>query len=417
MSFDAKRVREDFPIFREPTRGRPLVYLDSAATTQKPRQVIDALVDYYTRRNSNVGRGVYALSIVANQVYESARETVSKFIGAQGPWQIVFTRGTTESVNLVAHGYAEQVLSEGDEILVSGMEHHGNLCPWQIACQKKGAKLRIIPLDDRGDLDLGAFRSLLGDKTKLVAVSHVSNVLGTVNPVREIIRAAHERGVPVLVDGAQAVAHRPVDVSDLDCDFYCFSGHKMYGPMGIGVLYAKEEFLEKMPPYQTGGGILFATTYEKIQLLQAPPQKFEAGTPNVEGAVGLAVAAQYLMGLGLEEVHAHETDLLRYATEKMNAIEGLTIYGKAKDKAGLISFLVGDIHPYDVGVHLDEFGVAVRTGVHCTMPLIDSLRLPVGTVRASFGVYSTRADIDTMCTALGSVKKGYWSLEKPGQRV
>jgi len=404
MSFHAKTIRNDFPILRQSSQDRPLIYLDSAATTQKPQQVIDALVRYYTQHNANVGRGVYSLSLVADGVYERARMTMQRFVNAKHPGEIVFTRSTTDAVNIVARSYAEETLREGDEILVSAMEHHGNLCPWQVACARTGARIRVAPLDARGDLDLDAFRSLLTERTKLVAITHVSNVLGTVNPLRAIIAEAHRHGIPVFADGAQAVAHMPIDVQDLDCDFYCFSGHKMYGPMGIGVLYAKEAILDRMPPYQTGGGMAFNVTFQEITQWKSAPHKFEAGTPNVEGAVGLEAAAKYLTGLGLERIGAHEAEILRYATDRLREIESLSIHGDARIKAPLISFLVGDIHPLDIGNYLDEFGVAVRTGDHCTMPLVDLLALPVGTVRASFGVYTTKSDIDVLCRAVAAAK-------------
>jgi cysteine desulfurase / selenocysteine lyase len=383
--------------------NRPLVYLDNAASTQKPQAVIDAIVEYYSKDNCNIHRGVHYLSQKATEKYEKTRKAVQTFINAPSSREIIFTKGTTESINLVAMSAGQAYLSEGDEVLISAAEHHSNFVPWQVICRERKAKLKIMPITPDGELDMNAFRSLITDRTKLISIAHVSNVLGTIFPVKEMIRFAHERGILVMVDGAQAISHLGVDVQDLDCDFYCFSGHKMYGPMGIGVLYGKEKHLEQMPPYQTGGEMIKEvyfdhTTYNEL------PFKFEAGTPNVEGVYGLNAALKYLLSLGMENIAAYESGLLDYATNKLTAIGGLKIIGTAKEKTSLVSFLIDGIHPYDAGTIIDKLGIAVRTGHHCAMPLMEMFHIP-GTVRASFALYNSAGEIDALADALVRVKK------------
>ena len=390
-------IRSQFPILGEQVHGRPLVYLDNAATTQKPQRVIDALTDYYSHLNANIHRGAHHLAAVATERYEAVRLQVMKFIGALSPDEIVFTRGTTESINLVAASFAKAYFDGDDEVIVSGMEHHSNIVPWQLA----GATLRPIPFTDEGVLDLEAYERLFTDKTKIVAVCHVSNTLGTVNPVRRIVEIAHAHGVPVLVDGAQAVSHLQVDVRALDCDFYCFSGHKMYAPMGVGVVYGRNEWLKALPPYQGGGEMIEEVTFERTTYNRLP-FKFEAGTPSVGDVLGLGRAIDFMQEVGVDNIAAHEADLLRYATERLSSLPGIRIYGTAPDKAAVLSFLVGEAHPYDVGTLVDQLGVAVRTGHHCTQPVMDRYGIP-GTVRASFAVYNTRAEVDAFIAALERV--------------
>lgn len=405
VALDLQKIRSDFEILNRRFNGRPLAFLDNAATTQKPAPVIEAIVKYYTTLNSNVGRGVYTLSMEANEAYERARASVQKYINAARPQEIIFTKGTTDSINLVAASFAQRVVGPGDEIIISALEHHANLLPWQTVCNQKGAKLRVVPLNERGEVEVEALKGLLSDKTKLVAVAQVSNVLGTVTPVKEIVQVCHQRDVPVLIDGAQAIVHGTVDVQVLDCDFYCFSSHKAYGPMGIGVLYGKEKWLERMPPYQTGGGIVFDTDYERMKVIRPLPQKLEAGTPNVEGAIGLEAALRYVSDLGRDAIVEHESELLRYATEKLQTILDLQIVGTARHKSGIISFNRQGYDPYDIGNWANEFGIALRTGVHCAIPLANSLGL-VGTVRASFAVYNTKAEIDLLCEVVAGTPKG-----------
>ena len=375
-----------------------LVYLDNAATTQKPRVVIDAMTHYYETINSNIHRGVHALSQKATEEFEIARRCVQQFINAAHDYEVIFTRGATESINLVASCFGRTFIGEGDEIIISAMEHHSNIVPWQFLCEERGAKLKVLPFDDDGVLCLDQLESLITPHTKIVAVTHVSNTLGTCNPVAEIIRIAHAHNVPVMVDGAQAVAHQPVDVQALDCDFYCFSGHKMYGPMGIGVMYGKEEWLNRMKPYQGGGEMISTVTFEKTTYNELP-FKFEAGTPAVGDAIGLRTAIEYMQRIGLPNIARHEEELLQYATGQLLQIDGLRIYGRAPRKAAVISFLVGNTHPYDLGVLLDHQGVAVRTGHHCTQPIMDRFGIP-GTVRASFALYNTREEVDTLVSAV-----------------
>ena len=390
--------RSDFPILQETVHGRPLVYLDNAATSQKPQAVIDAIAEAYSHWNSNIHRGVHHLSQVATMKHEEARKAVADFIGAKSSDEIIFTKGTTDSLNALAFSFGEACIREGDEIIVSAVEHHSNIVPWQMLCERKKAVLRHIPLREDQTLDIEAFKGLLGEKTKLVSVAHVSNVLGIINPVEEIIRLAHEQGVPVCIDGAQSVPHMQVDVQALDCDFLAFSGHKMYGPTGIGVLYGKREWLEKLPPHEGGGEMInhvrwSGTTYNEL------PYKFEAGTPNFVGSYALHKAVEYMQSVGLETIEAHERELTEYCESRLNAIEGVHIYATGQPKAGVISFNVGTIHPFDIGTLLDQQGVAVRTGHHCAEPLIDELGVP-GTVRVSFGLYNDKGDVDAFIAAL-----------------
>ena len=387
-----------FPILDTQVYGHPLVYLDNAATTQKPQQVIEALTNYYLTLNSNIHRGTHYLATQATERYEAVRQQVQQFIHAASNKEIVFTRGTTESINLVAATFGRQFLHEGDEVIVSGMEHHSNIVPWQLACEQVGARLRVIPFSDEGVLDLEVYRSLFSTRTRLVAVNHVSNTLGTVNPVKEIVGIAHGHNVPVLIDGAQAIAHMPVDVQDLGCDFYCFSGHKMYAPMGVGVLYGREELLNQLPPYQGGGEMIKDVTFEKTTYNELP-YKFEAGTPSVGDVLGLGAAIDFIQSRGMDSIVRHEEQLMSYAMDRLATVPNIRFFGTAPGKVGVISFLLGNAHPYDVGTLLDKLGVAVRTGHHCTQPIMDRYGIP-GTVRASFACYTTTADIDALHAAL-----------------
>lgn len=409
LTLDTARIRKDFPILSQQVNGKPLVYLDNGATTQKPKQVIDAIVHYYTHQNANIHRGVHRLSQVATEAYENARITVQKHLNAANPNEIIFTKGTTESANLIAEAFGRIVLAPGDEVILSEMEHHSNILPWQKVCEENGAKLKVIPVNDKGELLVEEFRKLLGPRTKLVALSHVSNTLGTVNPVKEIIRIAHTsvfpigedwQGIPVFIDGAQAVPHMQVDVQDLDADFYCFSGHKVFAPTGIGVLYVKEKWLKELHNYQVGGGTIKTVSFKKTEYAEAPI-RFEAGTPHIEGAIGLAAALDYINAIGLDQIEAWEHELLEYATEKLSAIEGVRIIGTAAEKTGVLSFVVDGIHPSDIGMLLDAQGIAVRTGHHCTQPLMDRYGIN-GTVRASFAFYNTKEEVDLL--AAGVVK-------------
>ena len=391
----------DFPILDTKVYNRRLVYLDNAATTQKPRQVIDALTGYYLTLNSNIHRGAHYLAAEATERYEKVRAQVGQFINASSRSEIVFTRGTTESINLVASSFGRAFLHAGDEVIVSGMEHHSNIVPWQLACELAGARLRVIPFSDEGVLDLEAYATLFNEHTKMVACTHVSNTLGTVNPVQKVVEMAHSHGVPVLIDGAQAVAHMPVDVQQIGCDFYCFSGHKMYAPMGVGVMYGREELLSQLPPYQGGGEMIKDVTFEKTTYNELP-FRFEAGTPSVGDVLGLGAAIDFMQQEGVEKIGRHEEELMHYATERLLAIPGIRLFGTAPHKAGVISFLLGDAHPYDVGTLLDKLGVAVRTGHHCTQPIMDRYGIP-GTVRASFACYTKRDDIDALVNALNRI--------------
>lgn len=397
--YDITKVREDFPILSRTVYGKPLIYLDNGATTQKPLCVLDAMREEYLNVNANVHRGVHWMSQQATDLHEAARETVRKFINARSTTEIVFTRGTTESLNLVASSFVEGCMKEGDEVIVSTMEHHSNIVPWQLQEQRKGIVLKVIPMTDEGELLLEEYEKLFTERTKLVSVTQVSNVLGTVNPIKEMIRIAHEHGVPVVVDGAQSVPHFAVDVQDLDCDFLAFSGHKVYGPTGVGVLYGKEEWLDRLPPYQGGGEMIERVSFEKTTF-ERPPLKFEAGTPDYIATHGLATALDYVTSLGMDNILAHEQDLTRYALQQLREIEGMHIYGHRNDSGdAVISFNVGDIHHMDLGTLLDQLGIAVRTGHHCAQPLMDRLGI-LGTVRASFGLYNTREEVDALVAGI-----------------
>ncbi len=402
-AFDVGRIRADFPILSQRVNGKPLVYLDNAATSQKPQAVIDAMTRYYFEENSNIHRGVHFLSDKATQSYEAARVKVQRFIKAASPKEIIFVRGTTEAINLVVSSYGRSRLSAGDEVLISAMEHHSNIVPWQMLAEEKGLVLRIIPMNDRGELFIDKYEKMLNSRTKFVGLVHVSNALGTVNPVKEMVSIAHRFGVPVLLDGAQAIPHLPVDVRDLDCDFYAFSGHKMYGPTGVGILYGKEQLLESMPPYQGGGDMIKSVTYTKT-IYNDLPHKFEAGTPNIAGGVGLGATIDYLSTLDLDAVRAHEGDLLAFATEALGAIEGLRIIGTAREKAGVISFVLENIHPHDIGTILDDDGIAIRTGHHCAQPVMQCFGIPA-TARASFALYNSREEIEALVRGIHRVKK------------
>ena len=397
--YNITKVRESFPILSRTVYGKPLIYLDNGATTQKPLCVLDAMQEEYLNVNANVHRGVHWMSQQATDLHEAARETVRKFINARSTTEIVFTRGTTESLNLVASSFVEGCMKEGDEVIVSTMEHHSNIVPWQLQEQRKGIVLKVIPMTDEGELLLEEYEKLFTDRTKLVSVTQVSNVLGTINPVKEMIRIAHEHGVPVVVDGAQSVPHFAVDVQDLDCDFLAFSGHKVYGPTGVGVLYGKEEWLDRLPPYQGGGEMIERVSFEKTTF-ERPPLKFEAGTPDYIATHGLATALDYVTSLGMDNILAHEQDLTRYALQQLREIEGMHIYGHRNDSGdAVISFNVGDIHHMDLGTLLDQLGIAVRTGHHCAQPLMDRLGI-LGTVRASFGLYNTREEVDALVAGI-----------------
>ncbi|HPO13017.1 MAG TPA: cysteine desulfurase [Candidatus Hydrogenedentes bacterium] len=403
QAFSVEHIRKDFPILNTLVRGKPLVYLDNAATTQKPQAVIDAINHYYTAQNANVHRGVHHLSQVATCLYDDARQKIAAFLNATVECEIIFTRGTTESINLVAQSYGRQTIHEGDEIIISGMEHHSNIVPWQILCQQTGAKLRVIPFDDDGNLIMDEFDRMLNPRTKMVAVVHVSNALGTVNPIQEITAKAHAVGARVLVDGAQSTPHTAIDLKALDCDFFACSGHKMYGPTGIGILYGRAELLDAMPPYQSGGDMILSVTFDKT-IYGRLPSKFEAGTPHIEGAIALGAAVDYLNAAGMETIHRHEQDLLQYATDAVETVPGLHIMGRAREKAGVLAFTMDAAHPHDVGQILDEEGVAVRAGHHCAQPVMQRFGVPA-TTRASFGMYNNRNDVDALVAALHKVNK------------
>jgi cysteine desulfurase/selenocysteine lyase len=401
--FDVERIRRDFPILHTKVHGHPLVYLDNAATSQKPRSVIDALVRYYEGENANIHRGVHYLSQLATEEFEKARETVRGFVNAAQASEIIFTRGTTEAINLVAQTYGRVHVGAGDEVLITAMEHHSDIVPWQILCEEKGAKLRVAPINDAGELVLEDYEKLLGPRTKIVAVGHVSNALGTINPLKRMVALAHARGIPVLVDGAQAVPHLAVDVQDLDADFYAFSGHKMYGPTGIGVLYGKHALLDAMPPYQGGGDMISSVTFEKTAYNKLP-HKFEAGTPDMAGVAGLKAAIEYMNGIGIARIAAHEHDLLEYATEVVGALPGVRLIGTAREKASVLSFVLDEVHPHDIGTILDQQGIAVRTGHHCAQPVMERFQIPA-TVRASFAVYNTKAEVDALVRGIRKVRE------------
>jgi cysteine desulfurase / selenocysteine lyase len=402
-AFDAQKIRRDFPVLHQKVHGKPLVYLDNAATTQKPLAVIEAIVNYYRHDNSNIHRGVHTLSERATEAYEKVRAAAQKFLNAADSKEIIFVRGTTEAINLVAQTYGRKNVGSGDEVLITALEHHSNIVPWQLLCEEKGARLRVAPINDRGELLLDEFEKLLGARTKIVAVGHLSNALGTINPIREIVRMAHARNIPVLVDGAQAAPRMPVNVQELDCDFYAISGHKMYGPTGIGVLYGKTELLEAMPPYQGGGDMIASVTFEKT-VYNRLPYKFEAGTPNIADTIGLGAAIEYLNSLGLDQIEQHEADLLSYSTSAVESIPGVQIVGTAREKAGVLSFVMDDIHPHDIGTILDNEGIAVRTGHHCAQPVMQRFNIPA-TARASFGLYNTRAEVDALVAGIHKVRE------------
>lgn len=401
--FDVTKIREDFPILSRKVYDRPLVYLDNGATTQKPLCVLDAMREEYLNVNANVHRGVHYLSQQATDLHEQAREKVRKFINAGSVNEIIFTRGTTESLNLVVSSFCDGFMSEGDEVIVSVMEHHSNIVPWQLQAARKGISLRVIPMNDKGELLLDEYEKLFTERTKIVSVTHVSNVLGTVNPVKEIVRIAHEHGVPVMVDGAQSTPHFAVDVQDIDCDFFAFSGHKMYGPTGVGVLYGKEDWLDRMPPYQGGGEMIESVSFEKT-VFEHLPFKFEAGTPDYVATHGLATAIDYISSIGIDNISCHEQKLTRYCMERMQEIDGIRLFGTANDKDAVVSFLVGDIHHLDMGTLLDRLGIAVRTGHHCAQPLMIRLGIQ-GTVRASFAMYNTKEEIDVLVEGIKRVSK------------
>lgn len=401
--FDINKIREDFPILGREVYGRPLVYLDNAATTQKPRCVVEAITDEYYNVNANVHRGVHYLSQQATDLHEAAREKVRLFINARSTNEIIFTRGTTESLNLVVSSFCDGMMQEGDEVIVSVMEHHSNIVPWQLQAAKKGISIRVIPMTDEGELRLDEYEKLFTERTKIVSVTHVSNVLGTVNPVEEMIRIAHEHGVPVMVDGAQSTPHFAVDVQAMDCDFFAFSGHKMYGPTGIGVLYGKEEWLDRLPPYQGGGEMIESVSFEKT-VFEHLPFKFEAGTPDYVATTGLAKAIDYMTAVGMDNIQRHERELTEYAMQRLSEVEGIRIFGCAPRKDAVVSFLVGDIHHLDMGTLLDRLGIAVRTGHHCAQPLMIRLGIQ-GTVRASFAMYNTREEIDALASGIERVSK------------
>lgn len=402
IQYPIDQIRADFPILHREVNGSPLIYLDNGASTQKPQQVIDAITSYYTDINSNIHRGVHHLSQLATDAYEVSRRKLQHFIGAQHEHEVIFTTGTTGGINLLAHSFGKAFVQAGDEILISEMEHHSNIVPWQLLCEEKGAVLKVVPMDADGALDMEAFDRLLGEKTRLVAITYISNSLGTVNPVQEIIAKAHVMDVPVMLDAAQVVQHIAVDVQALDVDFMVFSGHKMYGPTGVGILYGKEKWLDAMPPYQGGGDMIKQVTFEKTTFNELP-FKFEAGTPNIEAGICLGDAVDYLLRIGMQNIADYENNLLQYATHRLQEIEGLRFVGTAPEKSGVISFLLDDIHPYDVGVILDKLGIAVRTGHHCTQPVMDKFGIP-GTVRASFGLYNTQAEVDQL--AAGIIRAG-----------
>jgi len=400
-AYDIDRVRDDFPVLREKVNGHPLVYLDNAATSQKPQSVIDAIRHYYESDNANVHRGVHTLSQRATAAYEGARETIRAFINAERAEEIVFVRGTTEGINLVASTYAREYVDPGDEVLITAMEHHSNIVPWQMLCDSAGATLRVAPISHEGDIILDEFHTLLTDRTKIVALTHIANAIGTVNPIKELIAAAHERNIPVLVDGAQAIPHIPVDVCDLGADFYALSAHKAYGPTGMGAVYVRREFLESMPPYQGGGDMIASVSFEKTTYNRIP-HRFEAGTPNIAGAIGMAAALDYLSILGMDNVAAYEDDVVAYALEAVAAIPGVTIIGTPQHRAGVISFTIEGVHPHDAGTILDGEGIAIRAGHHCSQPLMEFYGVPA-TNRASFGIYNNRDDADRLVAGIKKV--------------
>ncbi len=406
LAIDAKKIRADFPILSKQVNGQPLVYFDNGATAQKPSVVIDAINRYNSSQNANIHRGVHTLSQEITVAYEDARTTIQQHLNAAQAKEIIFTKGTTDAINLVASSFGKKYVAAGDEIIISAMEHHSNILPWQQVCEEKGALLKVIPINEKGELLMEEYANLLSDKTKLVAVTHISNTLGTINPIKRIIERAHQQDVPVLIDGAQSIPHMAVDVQELDADFYVFSGHKVFGPTGVGILYGKEKYLKSIPPYQVGGGTIKTVTFEKTEYADIP-LKFEAGTPNIEGGVALAAALKYVNEIGLDNIAKYEEELLGYATQELKKIDGLKIYGEANEKASVISFNIGDIHPFDIGTILDQMGIAVRTGHHCTQPLMQFYNIQ-GTVRASIAFYNTMEEIDALITG---VKKAIQMLQ------
>lgn len=402
MPFNIEQLRREFPALQQEVNGRPLIYLDNAATTQKPKAVIERILQYYSRENSNIHRGAHFLSHQATEAYEEARKTVQMFVNAQHSHEIIFTRGTTEAINLVANSFCRKFVGKGDEIIISHMEHHSNIVPWQMACEAS-ANLKVIPINEHGELDMDAYAAMLSHKTKIVAITHVSNSMGTINPVKEIIDLAHQKNIPVLLDGAQAISHFRVDVQALDCDFYCFSGHKLYGPMGVGVLYGKEEWLNQMPPYQGGGEMIKSVQFDKTTYNELP-FKFEAGTPSVGDVLGLESAIKFLSYLRYDEVALHEQSLLQYTESKLRTLENIRFIGTAKNKISVVSFIFDDIHPYDTGTILDKMGIALRTGHHCAQPVMEYFNIP-GTVRISLAIYNSHNEIDQVVEALQKVRK------------
>ena len=403
LSFEADSIREDFPILKQLVYGKPLVYLDNAATSQKPTAVVDAMTRYYSTDNSNIHRGVHLLSERATQQYEEARVKAQHFINAAAPKEIIFTRGTTEAINLVAGSYGRANVNSGDEVLITAMEHHSNIVPWQILCEEKGARLRVAPINDDGELIIEEFAKLLNERTKIVSLAHVSNALGTINPIRAIVEIAHRHNVPVMIDGAQAAPHMKLDVQELECDFYAFSGHKVFGPTGIGVLYGKASLLDAMPPYQGGGDMIASVTFEKTTY-NTLPYKFEAGTPNIAGTIGLGAAIDYVNQIGIDRIARYEHELLDYGTDALSQIPGLRLIGTAKDKAGVLSFVLEGVHPHDVGTILDREGIAIRTGHHCAMPVMERFGIPA-TARASLAFYNTKEEIDALVAGIHKVKE------------
>ena len=403
MPFNIEQLRREFPALQQEVNGRPLIYLDNAATTQKPKAVIERILQYYSRENSNIHRGAHFLSHQATEAYEEARKTVQMFVNAQHSHEIIFTRGTTEAINLVANSFCRKFVGKGDEIIISHMEHHSNIVPWQMACEASEANLKVIPINEHGELDMDAYAAMLSHKTKIVAITHVSNSMGTINPVKEIIDLAHQKNIPVLLDGAQAISHFRVDVQALDCDFYCFSGHKLYGPMGVGVLYGKEEWLNQMPPYQGGGEMIKSVQFDKTTYNELP-FKFEAGTPSVGDVLGLESAIKFLSYLRYDEVALHEQSLLQYTESKLRTLENIRFIGTAKNKISVVSFIFDDIHPYDTGTILDKMGIALRTGHHCAQPVMEYFNIP-GTVRISLAIYNSHNEIDQVVEALQKVRK------------
>jgi len=401
VAFDVEKYRQDFPILKSLVHGKPLVYLDNAATSQKPQQVIDRISHYYTAENANVHRGVHFLSELATTQYDAVREKARRFLNAKSQKEVIFVRGCTEGINLVAATYGRRNIGAGDEIVVSGIEHHSNIVPWQMLCEDKGAVLRVVPANDRGEIELGAFEAALNERTKIVAITHVSNALGTINPIREMTALAHARGIPVLVDGAQAAPHLAIDVQDLDCDFYTISGHKMFAPTGIGVLYGKEKLLEAMPPWQGGGDMILSVTFEKTTY-NALPYKFEAGTPNIADTIALGAAIDYMTEIGIDRIAAYEHELVEYATAELTKIDRLRIIGTAREKASVISFVLEGVHPHDIGTIIDQEGIAIRTGHHCAQPVMMHFKVPA-TARASFAFYNTREEVDRLVAGIHKV--------------